>query len=68
MAAREIAKQFNFKGVIQFNSDKADGQYKKTVSNAKLRRLNPHYQFTPFTEAVKDTVQWFRMNSESARM
>lgn len=32
----------------QFDSSKADGQFKKTASNAKLVKLLPEFQFTPF--------------------
>ncbi|KAJ8976600.1 hypothetical protein NQ317_005790 [Molorchus minor] len=36
--AEEIAKSYDFKGKIVFDTTKADGQYKKTASNAKLRK------------------------------
>lgn len=35
---------------LQFDSSKADGQFKKTASNAKLRRYLPHFKFTPFNQ------------------
>lgn len=34
----------------QFDTSKADGQFKKTASNAKLRRYLPGFQFTPFRQ------------------
>jgi len=34
----------------QFDTTKADGQFKKTASNAKLRRYLPGFQFTPFQQ------------------
>ena len=52
---------------MKFLTDKADGQFKKTASNAKLRRYLPDFQFTPTEVAVRETVQWFRDNYESAR-
>lgn len=36
----------------QFDSSKADGQYKKTASNAKLMKLLPNFKFTPFEEGI----------------
>ncbi len=30
----------------QYDTSKSDGQFKKTASNAKLRRYRPDYQFT----------------------
>ena len=46
---------------------KADGQYKKTASNAKLRKLLPDFKFTPMKEAVEETVKWFNANYDVAR-
>jgi hypothetical protein len=37
---------------VQFDATKADGQYKKTASNAKLRKLHPAFKFTPFEEGT----------------
>lgn len=34
----------------KFDTTKADGQFKKTASNAKLRRYLPGFQFTPFKQ------------------
>ena len=38
-------------GEVKFDSTKADGQYKKTASNAKLRSYLSDFKFTPFTQA-----------------
>jgi len=64
-----IVKAIEFKGEVIFNTTKADGQYKKTASNAKLRALLPpsHFQFTPFDEAIRHSVHWFQTNYETAR-
>ena len=50
-----------------FDTTKADGQYKKTASNLKLRNLLPEYIFTNFDEAIKDSVNWFIDNYDAAR-
>ena len=55
-----------FKDIV-FDTSKADGQHKKTASNAKLRRLLPDFQFTPFDQAVRTTCQWFLDNYDNAR-
>lgn len=65
--ARAIAKAFNFKGRIDFDTTKADGQYKKTASNGKLRSLRPDFQFTKFDEAIAKTVDWFINNQNIVR-
>lgn len=65
--ARAIVKAMDFKGEVIFDTTKADGQYKKTASNAKLRKYLPDFQFTDFDEAIKETVQWFEANYATAR-
>jgi hypothetical protein len=44
---------------IQWDSSKADGQYKKTASNEKLMKYLPEFQFTPFDQALQESVDWF---------
>jgi len=51
----------------QFDTDKADGQYKKTASNAKLRSLRPDYCFTTIEEGLAKTCAWFKENYATAR-
>lgn len=65
--ARAIAEAFNFKGRIEFDTSKADGQYKKTASNRKLRQFRPDFQFTNFEEAIANTVKWYINNQNIAR-
>nr|CAH7729685.1 unnamed protein product [Callosobruchus chinensis] len=65
--AEELVKAFNFKGKIVFDTTKADGQYKKTASNAKLRKYLPDFKFTPFPDAIKESVDWYRTNYKLAR-
>ena len=65
--AESIAKAFDFNGKITFDATKADGQYKKTASNGKLRKLRPDFKFTEFDKAVKESVEWFVKNYEVLR-
>ncbi|EOA95163.1 GDP-L-fucose synthetase, partial [Anas platyrhynchos] len=57
-AADAIVEAMDFKGELIF---------KKTASNAKLRRYLPGFQFTPFKQAVQETCAWFSANYGSAR-
>ncbi|NWS74970.1 FCL synthase, partial [Crotophaga sulcirostris] len=66
-AAEAIVEAMDFKGELVFDTTKADGQFKKTASNAKLRRYLPGFQFTPFRQAVKETCAWFSTNYANAR-
>jgi len=65
--ALAVAKAMKFDGEIIFDTTKADGQFKKTASNQKLRQLRPDYQFTTIDEGVQKTVDWFVENYDTAR-
>ncbi|PAV57174.1 hypothetical protein WR25_14069 [Diploscapter pachys] len=66
-AVDAVVKAIDFKGEIIYDKTKADGQYKKTASNAKLRKYLPDFKFTPFDVAIKQSVDWFVENYETAR-
>ncbi len=55
-------------GEVRFDTTKADGQFKKTASNAKLRRYLPGFKFTNIDDAIGETVKWFKANYSSARV
>ena len=65
--AAAIVDAMDFKGEVVFDTSRADGQFKKTASNRKLRKYLPDFQFTPFKDALKETVEWFVANYDSAR-
>ncbi|KAF7636951.1 hypothetical protein Mgra_00003691 [Meloidogyne graminicola] len=62
-----IVKAMDFKGEVIYETSKADGQFKKTASNKKLRSFLPDFKFTPFEKAIDDSVKWFVNNYETAR-
>lgn len=62
-----LATSCKYKGKLEFDTSQADGQFKKTASNAKLRSLLPDFKFTPFPEAVRQTVKWYSENWQTAR-
>ena len=66
-AAEALTEAFEFKGKIVFDTSAADGQYKKTASNSKLRKYLPDFQFTAFEQAIKETVKWYKENYNIAR-
>jgi len=57
----------DFTGEVKYDTTRADGQFKKTASNKKLRVYLPDFQFTPFDEAIKYTCDWFAKNYDKAR-
>lgn len=66
-AARLVAEAMEFKGEIVFDGTKADGQFQKTCSNARLRDSKPVFEFTPIDTAIMDTARWFMQNYETCR-
>ena len=54
-----IADKFNYKDKIRFDNSYSDGQYKKTVSNAKLLELIGDFKFVSIEEGIEITVDWF---------
>ena len=52
---------------LEWDTTKSDGCMKKTVSNYKLKSIFPNYKFTPLTEGLKQTYDWFINNQEHIR-
>jgi len=65
--ADAIVKALDFQGEYLFDSTRADGQFRKPASNAKLLGLIGEFKFTPFEQALDATVQWFLDNYNTAR-
>lgn len=65
--AEMILEAFKFDGEVKFLTDKADGQFKKTASNAKLRKYLPDFKFVPTKVAIQETVNWYVDNFDTAR-
>lgn len=63
--ADAIVKAVGFTGDYSFDTSKADGQFKKTASNSKLRKYLPNFTFTPFETALDESVKWFVENYDA---
>jgi len=57
-----IVDKMEYKGEVTWDSSYSDGQFKKTASNEKLRKLLPDFKFTSFADGVAETVKWFNDN------
>jgi len=57
-----IVDKMEYKGEVTWDSSFSDGQFKKTASNEKLRKLLPNFKFTSFADGVAETVKWFNDN------
>ena len=62
-----VAKKFNYQESMIFDNSKPDGQYKKTASNAKLRRLIGNFNFIDIEEGINKTIDWFESNYNKVR-
>jgi GDP-L-fucose synthase len=62
-----IAREFNYENNMEFDTDKPDGQYKKTADNSKLMSYIKSFQFTPIEEGITKTVDWFVNNYNVCR-
>ncbi|EEC45252.1 predicted protein [Phaeodactylum tricornutum CCAP 1055/1] len=65
--ALAVAKAMQFDGQIVFDTSKADGQFKKTACNKKLRSLKADYEFTSMPDGIQQSVDWFVANYDSCR-
>lgn len=67
--AQQIANYFKLK--LEFDTSEADGQYKKTADNTKLRNFlkdfGIKFEFKPVVEGLKESIEWFENNYEVAR-
>ncbi|KZT22952.1 epimerase-domain-containing protein [Neolentinus lepideus HHB14362 ss-1] len=66
--ADAIVKAVGFQGEYKFDTSRADGQYRKPASNKKLLTLMGGFEFTPFEQALDESVQWFLQNYNTARI
>ncbi|WVR03347.1 hypothetical protein IAU60_000338 [Kwoniella sp. DSM 27419] len=62
--AEAIVTAMEFTGPVEYDTSRADGQYRKPASNAKLVRLMGQtgyqaFEFTPFEQALEESVRWF---------
>ena len=63
-AAEAVLKAMDFKGKVVFDTSKSDGQFKKTASNAKLRKYRPDFKFTPFDKGIFIFNCWICMRND----
>jgi len=66
--ADAIVKAVGFEGEYTFDTTRADGQFRKPASNKKLLNLIGDFKFTPFEQALRETVDWFIKNYDNARI
>lgn len=58
-AAETIAEIMGFTGEIIWDTTKPKGQYRKPADPSRLKEVLPEFQFTPYKQGIKETVDWF---------
>jgi GDP-L-fucose synthase len=62
-----ISEKIGFKGNIKFDATKPNGQHRKPSSNKKLRDLGCNIVYTPLTQGLIETIEFFEKNYSSLR-
>jgi len=62
-----ISEKIGFKGNIKFDTTKPNGQHRKPSSNKKLRELGCDITYTPLTQGLIETIEFFQKNYSSLR-
>ena len=67
-AARMVATAMGYPlEKMVYDTSYADGQFRKTASNKKLRSLYPDFKFTDMQTAIKASCDWFVEHYDEAR-
>lgn len=62
----KIAKIMQYDN-IEYDTSFRDGQYKKTVSNEKLKKIIPSLKFKTIDYGLRTTIKWFCENFDTVR-
>jgi GDP-L-fucose synthase len=65
--ARMIAEAFGMEDKIIFDKSSEDGQFMKTASNEKLKKLYEEFEFKDLKKGMKEVIKWFRDNYKILR-
>jgi GDP-L-fucose synthase len=57
-----IVELMNFKGPVNWDSSKPDGQFRKPSDNSKIKNYLPNFKFTPIYDGLKETIEYFEKN------
>ena len=66
--AKLIASNFDYAHQMVYDTQYADGQYKKTADNSKLMSLGTGIEFTSIEVGIQKSVQWFKDHYPDCRV
>jgi GDP-L-fucose synthase len=62
-----IAKIFEFKGNVHFDTTKPEGQFRKPSDNSVIKNMFPDFKFTPIEDGLRKSINWFIDNYPNLR-
>lgn len=62
-----IAKIFDFKGKIIYDTSKPEGQFRKPSDNSVIKSMYPDFKFTPIVEGLEESIEFFIKNYPNVR-
>ena len=61
--AQLVRDQVGFTGCLQFDGNSEnDGPLRRTADTSHFKNLNPSFEMTQLSKAIKETVEWYRRN------
>lgn len=63
-----VAGTCGYRGTIQWDTSKPDGQYRKRLDTTRMYEILGEQIFTPFDEALRETVAAYRADRNSGRL
>ncbi len=63
-----IVNIMEFKGKVVFDTSKPNGQTRRPTDTSRLKSILPDFKFTPFEEALTESINWFIVNYRRARI
>lgn len=65
--AEQVTKIMGYNKVIKWDTLKPSGQFRKPSDNSKLKSILPNFEFTPLSEGLAETIEYFVKNYETVR-
>jgi len=59
---KQVIANLEYKGKTTTDTSRPDGPLTRTLCGAKLAKLYPDFQKTPFEKALKETTEWYSKN------
>ena len=63
-----VVRIMGFEGAVFFDNSKPDGQFRKPSDTTALMNLIKDFSFTPISQGIETTVNWFLSNYPNIRL